>query len=233
MSDKLLIKDLLNENKPRERLIGFGDASLSESELLALILQTGGANTSAVDLANLLLKHFGSLKKVFDAEYFELIKLRYIGAAKASKIRAISEVCKRIMHTKSDQLEFINNPESAYKTIKRFFVGKKQEHVYLLSLNSRRCVTSIDLISLGSINESLFPLREIIKKALEKNAVGIIIAHNHPSGDSSPSHEDIEITKNLQNACTAVGLTFIDHIIATETEFTSLKSSNLLSKGGE
>jgi len=239
MSASVLIKDLGEGNKPRERLIEKGVASLSDIELLAIIIRSGGKNISALGLASHLLKKYKNLKTLLELELKQLINQRHVGPSKACTIKAVGEICKRSYLVKENTDLVIRKPEDVYRLIKKDLYAKKQEHLYLISLDSRKKYISKELICIGSVNETLIPVREIIRKSLINNAVHIIIVHNHPSNDSSPSQEDIVVTEKIANACLAVGITLLDHIVTSDDSYTSIKSlgmfesTNLIKKGGE
>ncbi len=227
MQPSFLIRDIPQNSKPRERLAQKGTAVLSDVELLAIILSTGGKNTSAATLAQILIKKYGNLKSLISQPYYKLIKEKYIGIAKATTISASFEIAKRI-YTNTEQLETIKTPKDVYNRLTEVVMGAQKENLFLFSLDSRKTILGVDLITIGTVNEALFPIREIIIKALERNAITIVIAHNHPSNDVEPSTEDIQATQSLDNACKQVGLTLLDHVIVSDNHFFSLKSANLL-----
>jgi len=227
MVDKILIKDLDSKNKPRERLLEKGSEALSDIELLAIILGSGGSRRSVMDLSAGLLKRYKNLKGLFESDVNQLVKEKYIGQTKATAIKAASELGKRAYLIQTDNNKLVKNPEEAFKIIKKDLFGKKQEYLYLISLDSRKKLVSKDLICIGSINETLIPVREIIRQALLNNAVNIILAHNHPSNDPSPSQEDILVTEKVAKACLLCGIALIDHIITADNNYISIKSLDL------
>lgn len=240
MTERVLIKDLDPKNKPRERMTEKGASALSDIELLAILLKSGGENLSATDLSAQLIKSYKNLRNLFESDLNHLTKNKHIGLAKAATIVATAELCKRVyLEDTEDSIIEIKNPSQAYKLIRKDLYSKKQEHLYLISLNSRKKYISKDLICIGSVNETLIPVRDIIRKALSNNAVHIIIAHNHPSNDPSPSQEDILVTEKVASACEAVGISLLDHIITSNQNFVSIKSLDLFEsnklkkKGGE
>lgn len=233
MMQKILIKDFLDNNKPRERLLYKGSEALSDAELVALLLRVGGKNTSAVDTANLLLKKYKSLSNLLQASVIQLQKNKNVGPAKASILKAAWEITKRVNSLDQKRKQTIKTPKDVHRIMKKYFLRKKIELLYLISLDSQKAIISIDQISMGAVNETLFPIREIIQKALENDAVYLIACHNHPSKDTTPSREDILVTKSLDDACALIGLALIDHVIITDENFHSIKSSNLLKKGGD
>jgi len=227
MASRVLIKDLDSANKPRERLLEKGSEALSDIELLAIILRSGGSRLSVMNLSATMLKRHKNLKNLFESDVSQLVKEKYIGQTKATTIKAASELGKRVYLVQTDNNKLVKNPEEAFKIIKKDLFGKKREHLYVLSLDSRKKLVSKDLICIGSINETLIPVREIIRKALLNDAVNIILAHSHPSNDPSPSQEDILVTEKVAKACLICGIALIDHIITADNDYVSIKSLDL------
>lgn len=221
-------------------MLNKGAESLSDTELLAIVLRTGGENNSVLELAGKILKKFGGLKGLLNADITQIQTLKDVGTTKAVTLKAVCEIALRIsMEEKSGDLS-IRKPEEVFRFLKKDFFEKNKEYLYLLSLDSRNKIISKDLISIGTLNETLIHPREIFKTALLKNAAGIILAHNHPSGDTSPSMEDLKVTEQVAKAGNIIGVNFIDHVIVSNTGFLSIKSlgipgSNKLSKqkGGD
>jgi DNA repair protein RadC len=227
MAEKILIRDLNTQNKPRERLLDKGSEALSDIELLAILLRSGGSDVSVMDLAGSLLKKYQGLQSLLEADVNQLLKEQHIGQTKATAIKAAAEIAKRAYLNNQKNSVVIKRPEDAFKIIKKDLFGKNQEHLYLLSLDSRKKLISKDLICIGSINETLVPVREIVRKALIKDAVNIILVHNHPSLDPTPSHEDILVTEKVAKACITSGISLLDHLITANNEYMSIKSLGL------
>lgn len=227
MHGKILIKDLDSKNKPRERLLDKGSEALSDIELLAIIIGSGGKNMSAMDLSASLLKNYKTLQNLFESDITKLTEIQYIGRSKAASIISVGELAKRAYLTREPAAKVIKNPEMAFKVVKKDLFGKKQEYLYLISLDSRKKFISKDLICIGSINETLIPVREIVRKAILKNALHVILAHNHPSNDPTPSNEDILVTEKVAKACMISGIVFLDHIITANNKYVSIKSLDL------
>lgn len=225
------IKDLQREEKPREKLIDKGAENLTDVELLAIILRSGGSNNSATSLSRALLNRFQSFKELFNADMKELENFKYIGHAKATSIKALGEISKRYVSKGLNTLDGknIRTPQDVYSIIHKDTLDKDQEYLFLLTLDSRSNLISKDLISKGLLNETLIHPREIFKKALAKSACSIILVHNHPSNKSDPSDEDIKVTKRIVRVGIEMGIPLIDHLIVTNDGFSSMKSLNLLS----
>jgi len=222
------IKDLQKEEKPREKLIQKGAETLTDIELLAIILRSGGKNKSAVNLSRDLFKKFEDLKTLLSADINELIAFKNIDSAKATSIKAIEELSKRYLSPINYKERYIKTPKDAYEIIKGDIYNKEQEFLFLLTLDSRNKLISKDLISKGTINETLIHPREIFKKALAKNACSIILIHNHPSNKPDPSDEDIRVTKRIFKAGINIGIPLTDHLVVTNDDFTSMKAQHLI-----
>jgi len=222
------MKDLQKEEKPREKLIQKGAEGLTDVELLAIILRSGGRNDTAVDLSRELIKKFSGLNNLVLAEPEQLSEIKDIGIAKATSIKALGEIAKRISNAKTNSGRFIRKPQDVYDIIKSETSGKFEEHLYLISLDRKNKVISKDLISKGTLNETLIHPREVFKKALTKNASSIILVHNHPSEELTPSLEDVKVSKRIARTGMEIGVPLIDHLVVTDRGFTSMKAQNLL-----
>lgn len=225
-----MIKDLNAEDKPRERMINFGAQALSDSELLAIILRSGGRQDSAIQIAQQLLKNSGGFKELAEADIKQLINYKNIGAAKACAIKAACEISLRVGFSVHTEKICINKPKDIFELLRKDFFNKKQEHLYMISMDSRNKLITKDLISVGTLNETLIHPREIFKKALAINAYSIALAHNHPSGDPTPSNEDINVTQRIAKIGIEMGIPLLDHIIIAEDNFISIKALNLFER---
>lgn len=221
------IHDLPKEERPRERLIKFGEQALSVQELLQLILGRGTVGESVVVTAQKLLTHFGSLQKLADASIEEMSTIKGIGLAKAAQIKAAFEIGRRLStQTLSYESKELNDPEKVHKLVRSRLKDYNKEHFYLIVLNSRNC--SINEVSIGTVNANLVHPREVFAEAIKNKAASVILAHNHPSGDPEPSEDDLEITKRLVEAGKILGIEVVDHVIITKTGFISFKEKNLI-----
>ena len=226
------LKDLPRSEKPRERLLDVGPAALSDSELLAIVLSSGGKGRNVLLLARELISQFGNLKDLFDASFEDLIKVKNIGVVKASVIKAIYELAFRFNEVEATISDPITSPEQVFRYTKKTFFGKKQEVVAVIALDTRGRATSVEVLSMGTLSSAVIDPRGIFSHALRKGAASIILVHNHPSGDPSPSTEDIEITYQLIEAGKILGVSLVDHVIVTGESFVSMKAINLLGKRG-
>ncbi len=221
------IKTMCVNDRPRERLLNSGVEALSDAELLSVILRSGGEGDSVLLLASRLLAEYGGLKALFQTDISQLMRIKNIGFAKATCIKAVNELALRLSKYSGKELPAIRKPKDIYDVVRKEMFGKKKEHLYLISLDSRNKMISKDLISIGTIGETIVNPREIYRQALIKNACSIAVVHNHPSGNPSPSPEDLIVTEKLIVAGLSLGLPLVDHLIVCDTQFVSLKALNV------
>jgi len=225
MSKSFTLHDLPKEERPRERLIKFGEQALSAQELLQLILGRGIAGESVMVTSQKLLSQFGSLQKLAEASIGELSSVKGIGPAKAAQIKAVFEIGRRIStQTPSYKSKELTNPEKVFKFMRSKIKDYSKEHFYVIALNSRNW--SVSEISIGTLDSSLVHPREVFSEAIKNKAVSVIFVHNHPSGDPEPSEEDLAITKKLIDSGNVLGIKVIDHIIITRSNFLSVQNQN-------
>lgn len=221
------IKSLPPEDRPREKLIKYGPRTLTNSELLAIILRIGNKKENAISLANKIFNKY-NLKSLSRIEFSELKKILGIGEVKSSQILACFELARRLKGFKKDKHPKINNAKDIVKIFTPEMSSLKKEHFKGIYLNSRKRIIKEETIFIGSLNESVIHPREIFKIALSENAAAIILVHNHPSGDPAPSNFDIKVTKELIKSGEILGIEVLDHIIIGENKYTSFKEKNLL-----
>ena len=221
--DSLLIKDFPNDERPRERFIKQGPESLANHELIALLIQTGSKNESVLTLANKLLIHFDGLRLLKDASLDELKAIKGIGTAKAIQLMAAIELGRRVSNLEFTDRYCIRSPEDAAKYMMNEMKFLSQEHFICLYLNTKNQLMHKQVVFIGSLNASIVHPREVFKEAFRRSAASIICLHNHPSGDPSPSREDIEVTKRLVECGKIIGIDLLDDIIMGENKFISLK----------
>lgn len=227
MSKSFTIYDLPKEERPRERLVKFGEQALSIQELLQLVLGRGIAGESVVVTAQKLLSQFGSLQKLAEASIEELSSVKGIGLAKATQIKAAFEIGRRLSTQAAPyKSKELTDPEKVYRLIKSKLKDYHKEHFYIIVLNSRNW--SVAEVSVGSLNASIVHPREVFAEAIKNKAASVIFVHNHPSGDPEPSEGDLVVTKRLVEAGKILEIEVVDHIIITNTNFLSFKERKLL-----
>lgn len=218
------IKDIPRFDRPREKLEKYGPGKLSDSELLAILLRTGTKDLNVIKLSQKVLQKFES-ENFVDVTINELKKIHGLGSVKACEILACIEFGKRILKDKKTSI--LLSPKDVWERMEDVR-GSKKEHFVVFYLDSRSQEIQKDIISIGTLNESLVHPREVFENAVKNNAASIIIAHNHPSGDLEPSEADIEITKKLINAGNILDIKILDHIIFSKGEYKSMKELGLL-----
>ena len=227
MNKSFTIHDLPKDERPRERLVKFGEQALSAQELLQLILGRGVAGESVAITAQKLLSHFGSLQKLSEASIEELSSIKGIGLAKAAQIRAAFEIGRRLStQAPSYKSKELTDPEKVYRLIKSKLRDYHKEHFYIIALNSRNY--SIAEVSVGSLNASIVHPREVFAEAIKNKAASVVFAHNHPSGDPEPSEDDLLLTKKLVESGKILGIEVIDHIIVSKDNFFSFKNKGII-----
>lgn len=223
LQEPVLIRQIPLEDRPRERMLFHGAETLNNAELLAILLGTGSRGCSAVDLADRMLKQFGGANKLVEADLQELIDMPGIGLAKATQLKAAIEFGRRIARMSSAIRPQMLTPQDAANYMMDRLRYERREHFVVLHLDAKSRLIGEEIASIGSLNASIVHPREIFKTALKRSAAAIICLHNHPSGDPSPSYEDIEVTGRLVEAGTLLGVEVLDHIIIGENCFLSMK----------
>ena len=218
----LLIKDIPKIERPRERLLNYGQEHLSNTELLAIILRTGSRGEGVNTLATRVLNSLKNLNEIVDINYEQLIKIKGIGEVKAIELLAAIELGKRIYLKKENKkMETFNNALDIYEANKYLFEGKKQEYFYCIYLNNQNVVIERKLLFMGTLNSSTAHPRDIFREAYLVSASSIICMHNHPSGDVIPSQDDIILTKSLIEIGRLQQIPIIDHIIFGKDKYYS------------
>lgn len=222
------IRDWAESERPRERLLETGATSLSDAELFALFLQSGIPGWTAVDLARELLAHFGSLRSVLDASANQLCALRGIGPARAAQLLAVSELCRRALAEKARDRALLDTP-GAVEDYLKLLIGTRPYEVFVsLYLDARHKLLHVEESSRGSITRVAVYPREIVRRALSLNAVGLVVAHNHPSGGVAPSASDRYLTRTLQDALTLIDVRLLDHMVVASNEIFSFARNGWL-----
>lgn len=224
------IKSWPEDERPREKLIQKGADILSDAELLALVIRTGdpASRQSALDLGRTLLGTFGDLRKLSSATIAEICATKGTGPAKAAAIKACLEIAQRINSDRLASTERFTSPEQIYRHYHYRFRDRKKEHFMALLLDGKNRIIREVQISEGSLNQSIVHPREVFSPAIRESAAAIILVHNHPTGDPSPSREDIAITQRLKEAAEITGVGILDHIIVGDGSFVSFSARGLL-----
>lgn len=216
------LHDLPQDERPRERLLSKGVDALSLTELLALSLRSGYKGRSVLSLAEELLTVFGGVTELTEASLQELTTIRGIGIAKAAQMKGIFSLAKRLAKKGGKAKCCIRSPQDVYSLIEEHFIEKKQEIVVVLFRDARGFVFHDEIVAIGILSEVLIHPRELFRLAIRHCAYSIILAHNHPSGDPTPSKQDLELTKLLAASGSLLGIPLDDHLIFGRGSYTSL-----------
>lgn len=214
------------EERPREKAIYYGIETLSNQELVAVILRTGNKEMSVLNLAQFLLDEIGGFQELKDIDYQRLIQIKGIKQAKAIELMACIELAKR-MQSKQSIKNRIRQPKDAYAYIKNKLMFEKQEKVVLLCLNNHLEIVQDKLLFIGSGDVSLLETKEVFQYTLRSGCNRIILINNHPSGNPKPSHEDQEITRKIEMMAKHLDIEFIDHIIIGDHCYYSFKLNQI------
>ncbi|HMN11712.1 MAG TPA: DNA repair protein RadC [Bellilinea sp.] len=210
---RLTIKELIESDRPRERMATFGAESLQTAELLAILLRVGMKGETAVDIGGRLLVRFGGLQGIQRATLAELSKERGLGLAKASQIKAAIELGRRLAQEVPAEKPLLSNPEAIYSLVGYEMAGYEVENLWVLLADMKNRLINIQKIYTGTLNASMVRVSELFRPAIEQNAASIVIVHNHPSGDPTPSTEDINLTRAVVQAGTLLDIPLLDHVI--------------------
>ncbi len=224
---RTIMKSIPEGERPRERFREIGAGGVSQRELIAIILRTGSESQNALQLADALLQKFNGLNGLARASLPELMQIHGIGVAKAIEIKAAFELGKRLALSAQDTKPQIKTPADAAQMLMLHMGLLDQEEVRTLLLDTRNRVMASHMIYKGSLNAASMRVSEVFKEAVRSNAAAIIVAHNHPSGDPSPSAEDIAVTKTLSNAGKLLDIELLDHIVIAHNRYVSLKERGL------
>ena len=222
-------KSLPDSEKPRERLFMYGSENLSNEELISIILKTGTKKLSVKEVALKLLEIVGDISKFKDIGINSLMKIDGIGKVKAIEIKAALELGRRVyVNNKNINQILLNSADKISNYFYDIFVDKKQEYFYCIYVDTKGKYIDKKCLFIGTINSSVVHPREVFKEAYLLSASGIVCVHNHPSGDATPSKEDISITKKLREISIIHGINFIDHIIIGNGNYFSFYENNML-----
>jgi len=230
-----LIAELPDRERPRERLLGKGPDSLSDAELLAILLRSGTPGRSVLQLARDVMAAFGgSLSRVAGATVSELRQVRGVGPAKSAEIRAAFALAKRLCSVREEGRTKIRGPRDVAALLRESFRGSRQEEFHVLMLDVKHYLIRSELVTVGLLDCNQIHAREVFRIAIRESCSRIILAHNHPSGDPNPSPQDVKSTSELVAAGEIVGIEVMDHIVLGRanglglTEYVSFREAELL-----
>ena len=221
------IKDLAVLDRPRERLASLGPQALTTAELIGILLRVGVRGENAVQIGQRLLQHLGGLSGLHRASLGEVCDVRGLGPAKAAQLKAAIELGRRLTLEAPEERPSINSPGDAAALVQYEMAALEQEHLRVLVLDTRNRVLDICELYHGSLNASLVRVGEVFKPAIRRNAAGILVVHNHPSGDPTPSPDDVAITRALVQAGRLLDIEVLDHLVIGQGRFVSLKERGL------
>ncbi len=221
------IKDLPTEERPRERLARCGEGALNTTELLAIILRVGVGGESALDLAQRLIVNYGGLPGLARASFAELRAERGLGNAKTAQLKAALELGRRMLLASPEERLIVRSPSDVAQILMAEMSHLEQEHFHVLYLDTRNRLLGSDDVYVGSLNASHIRVAEIFRDAVRRNCAAVIVAHNHPSGDPSPSQEDVHVTRQLVAAGDLLGISVLDHLVIGQQRFVSLRERGL------
>lgn len=224
----LTLRDIPKEERPRERMLQFGAQVLSNSELIAILLRTGTVAESAVGLAQRVLAEAGGLRNLVNLRTEQLTNIKGIGVAKALQVQAGIELGRRLAQSELDPAEIVRSPQDVARYVMEDLRYLQKEHFVCLFLNTKNHVIAQETLSIGSLNASIVHPREVFRAAIERGSYALICIHNHPSGDPTPSPEDLEMTHRLVEAGNIIGIDILDHLIIGEQKYVSLKEQGLM-----
>ena len=223
----LMMRDLAEHDRPRERLLKVGERAVSTAELLAIILRSGVPGENVLRLAERLLNSFKDLPGLARASIAELTAVKGVGPAKAVEIKAALEIGRRLLTTAPEEKPRITSPADAANLLMSEMSFLEKEHLRLILLDTRNRVLATPTIYIGSLNTSVIRLGELFRAAIKENAAAFIVAHNHPSGDPSPSPEDVAVTRQMVQAGALLNIDVLDHIVIGHNRFVSMKERGL------
>jgi DNA repair protein RadC len=226
-ANKVRIQDIPEAERPVERLIRNGPDSLSNAELLGIILRTGTKEENVVNLCSRILSEY-SIKQLSLANISRLMEIHGIGKVKAAQITAVFELSRRLETFVEEPKKKISSPKDVYNLIYPKMREQKKEKFIMLYLDTKNQILKEEVVSIGSLNSSIVHPREVFKSALMESSASVIMIHNHPSGDPSPSKEDVMVTEKMVEGGKLLGIDVLDHIIIGDGRYVSLKDEGFV-----
>lgn len=224
--EKLFIREMPEDCLPRERLEVVGEKALSNQELLAILLRTGSKNTNVMEVASKFLNYFNHLYELKSATLTEMMEIKGVGRIKAIELRAAIEFGYRIQQSTQMKLGKVSSSYQIAQNLIYELQDFQQEHLVCLYLNTKNEVIKQETVFKGSLNQSVAHPREIFRSAVKYSAARLILAHNHPSGNPTPSESDIHFTQRMQECGKMMGIEVLDHIIIGEQVYISMREEN-------
>lgn len=231
MKSYLKMKEMPSSEQPYEKAAAYGIHTLSDAELIAIVIRTGGRGIRSVDLAQMVLKHhpaYPGLLGLFHTTVEELCKIPGIGRVKAIQLLAIAELAKRISKCQKKERLSFQSPESIAEYYMEQMRHENREKMILILLDGKNKAIRELVISEGTVNSSLASTREVFLEALKYEAVYVILLHNHPSGDPTPSKQDFQVTRQMKEAGNILGIPLLDHIVVGDQCYISFREQSLL-----
>ena len=222
-----MIRDMPQNLRPRERLVQAGESALSTSELLAIILRTGTDGENVLSLATRLLSRFGGLPGLARASFGELEEQRGLGPAKTAQLKAALELGRRMLLATPEDRPVVHSPTDVAQLLIAQMGHLDQEHFRVVFLDTRNRVLGSETVYIGSLNTSYIRVAEAFRGAVRRNCAAVIVAHNHPSGDPTPSPEDVAVTRQLVDAGRLLDIEVLDHLVVGLQRFVSLRERGL------
>jgi DNA repair protein RadC len=222
-----MIKDLPVDERPRERLERAGEGALSTTELLAIILRTGTGGENVLDMARRILSRHGGLSGLARASFAEIEAEKGLGKAKTAQLKAALELGRRMLLVSPEDRFVVRSPVDVAQLMMAEMSHLEQEHFRVLYLDTRNRLLGIETVYVGSLNASHIRVGEVFRDAVKRNCAAVIVAHNHPSGDPTPSPEDVEVTRQLVEAGKLLDIEVLDHLIIGQQRFVSLRERGL------
>ncbi|MBN1886671.1 MAG: DNA repair protein RadC [Thermoflexales bacterium] len=221
------IKDMPAEERPRERIARAGAGALSTAELLAILLRTGVSGENVLDVSHRLLAKYGGLTGLARASFAELCAEKGLGPAKTAQLKAGLELGRRLLVTAPDERPQVKNPADAANLLMGEMSLLEQEHMRVMLLDTRNRVQGVHTVYQGSLNTTAVRVGELFREAVRANCAAIIVAHNHPSGDPSPSPEDVAVTQQIVSAGKLLDIDVLDHLVVGHNRWVSLRERGL------
>jgi len=221
------IKEMPLDMRPRERLVQVGESALSTAEVVAIILRIGSGGESALALATRLLSIYHGLPGLARASFAELCQVKGLGPAKTAQLKAALELGRRMLVAAPEQRFVVHSPSDVAQLLMAEMSHLEQENFRVLYMDTRNHILGVETIYKGSLNASHIRVAEVFRGAIRRNCAAIIVAHNHPSGDPTPSPEDVSVTRQLVSAGALLDIELLDHVVVGQNRFVSLRERGL------